>query len=57
MYKLECPNCKNIFFLEEEHETGYCPNCAITYFYWDYIEDAKTYEEFFGQYYWGVEKK
>ncbi len=51
-YELECPKCHHKFCIYEDYQVGDCPNCGKSYYYWDYVLNEETYEEFFGAYYW-----
>ena len=51
-HELECPKCNHKFFISEDYQFGDCPNCGEAYYYWDYVLDEETYEEFFSGYYW-----
>ena len=51
-HELECPKCSYKFLLNEEYKSGDCPNCGKASYYWDYVLDEETYEEFFSGYYW-----
>jgi len=51
-YELECPSCYHKFTLNEEYDSGNCPNCMKAYYYWDHVLDEEIYEEFFEGYYW-----
>jgi hypothetical protein len=52
-YELECPKCNHKFFIGEDYQVGDCLNCGKAQYYWDYVLDEETYEEFFSGYYWG----
>ena len=51
-HELECPKCNHKFFISEDYQVGDCPNCGNAHYYWDYVLDEETYEEFFSGYYW-----
>lgn len=51
-YELECPKCQYKFTLQDDYESGYCPNCHQAYYYWDSVFDEDSGEEFFEGYYW-----
>jgi len=52
MHELECPKCQHKFVLNEDYQTGDCPNCGEAQYYWDYVLDDETSEELFAGYYW-----
>lgn len=51
-HKLECPKCNHKFYIIEDYQVGDCLNCGKANYYWDYVLDEETYEEFFSGYYW-----
>ena len=56
-HELECPKCGFEFTLDEDYSSGYCPNCKEAHYYWDYVLDEDTYEEYFCGYYWEKNKR
>ena len=57
VHELECPGCGHDFVVEDDYLYGDCPNCSNTSYYWDYVLDEETYEEYFAGYYWETIKK
>ena len=51
-HELKCNKCDFEFSIDEDYQFGKCPNCNVGYYYWDYVLDDETYEEFFAGYYW-----
>lgn len=51
-HELKCINCEHKFILYEDYLCGDCPNCGGAHYYWDYVLDDKTFEEYFSGYYW-----
>jgi len=41
MNELKCPKCEHTFFVDD-YESGDCPNCGKTYYFWD---DGWDYEK------------
>ena len=57
MNNLKCPKCNHQFTLKEDYEYGDCPNCNNASYYWDYVLDEETCEEYFATYYWDTEDR
>lgn len=56
MTELICPVC-GYKFLVEDYDSGKCPNCGKANYYWDYVLDEETYEEFFSGFDWEIYKE
>jgi hypothetical protein len=52
MTELTCPKCEHVFEVED-YESGYCPGCNITYYYWDSVFNEEDGVEYFEGFYWG----
>jgi Zn finger protein HypA/HybF involved in hydrogenase expression len=55
MNELECPVCKHKFSVED-YDFGDCPKCGKAEYYWDYVLDEETCEEYFAGFYWEIKK-
>ncbi len=51
-HELRCPKCKCEFVVNDDYESGDCPDCGEMFYYWDYVLDEETFEEHFSGYYW-----
>lgn len=56
MNELTCPICNYIFEVED-YDSGDCPNCKNAYYYWDYVLDEETYEEYLSGFDWEIYKE
>jgi len=53
MNNIKCPVC-NYEFLVEDYDSGDCPNCGKTHYYWDYVLDEESYEELLSGFEWEI---
>ena len=51
-HEMKCPLCKFEFKLDEDYQSGNCPNCNENYYYWDHVYDEESGDLFFEGYYW-----
>lgn len=53
MNELKCPKCEHTF-LVEDYDSGDCPNCGETHYYWDdgwdYVKEECNNEGFYWDY-------